>query len=148
LSNFHATELCATSLAALLFLQKRYTDAVKEFGQTLSIDPEDLQAHYNFDAVVTNGLGDDAKANEHKVRYLRFKPTSPRRLSQALIDRRIRKTTTSGRRFTSTSASRLQLRRPRKRRLDARRQASARRKPSRRFEIILRMIIGWRSCDE
>src|SRR5258707_15530617 len=57
------------------------------------------------------------------------KPTSPRRLSQALIDRRIRKITTSGRRFTNTSASPLQLRRPRKRRLDARRQASARRQP-------------------
>src|SRR5437879_1793487 len=57
------------------------------------------------------------------------KPMSPRRLSQAPIDRRTRKITTSGRRFTSTSASRLQLRRPRKRRLDARRQASAGRKP-------------------
>src|SRR6266436_7280281 len=57
------------------------------------------------------------------------KPTSPRRLSQALIDRRILKITTSGRRFTNTSPSRLQLHRPRKRRLDAPRQASARRSP-------------------
>src|SRR5260370_37269682 len=57
------------------------------------------------------------------------KPTSPRRLSRVLIARPIRKTTTSGRRFTNTSASPLQLRRPRKRRLDARRQASARRQP-------------------
>src|SRR5260370_19836194 len=54
---------------------------------------------------------------------------SPRRLSQVLIARRIRKTTTNGRPFTNTSASRLQLRRPRKRWLDARRPASARRKP-------------------
>jgi hypothetical protein len=45
---------------------------VKEFEQTLSIDPEDLQAHYNL-MLCYNGLGDDARANEHKVRYLRFK---------------------------------------------------------------------------
>jgi tetratricopeptide (TPR) repeat protein len=59
-------------LGRVLFLQKRYADAVKEFEQTLSIDPEDLQAHYNL-MLCYNGLGDDAKANEHKARYLRFK---------------------------------------------------------------------------
>jgi len=31
-----------------------------------------LQAHYNL-MLCYNGLGDDAKANEHKARYLRFK---------------------------------------------------------------------------
>jgi hypothetical protein len=31
-----------------------------------------LQAHYNL-MLCYNGLGDDAKANEHKTRYLRFK---------------------------------------------------------------------------
>jgi tetratricopeptide (TPR) repeat protein len=59
-------------LGRVLFLQKRYADAVKEFEQTLSIDPEDLQAHYNL-MLCYNGLGDDGKANEHKARYLRFK---------------------------------------------------------------------------
>ena len=59
-------------LGRVLFLEKRYADAVKEFEQTLSIDPEDLQAHYNL-MLCYNGLGDDAKANEHKARYLRFK---------------------------------------------------------------------------
>ncbi|HUL33645.1 MAG TPA: tetratricopeptide repeat protein [Candidatus Eisenbacteria bacterium] len=56
----------------ILFLQKRYADAVKQFDETLSIDPEDLQANYNLMLCYT-GLGDDAQANEHKVRYLRFK---------------------------------------------------------------------------
>src|SRR5205085_2406164 len=56
----------------ILFLQKRYQDAVAEFQQTLAIDPEDLQAHYNL-MLCYSGLGDEAHANEHKERYLRFK---------------------------------------------------------------------------
>jgi tetratricopeptide (TPR) repeat protein len=53
-------------------LQKKYADAVKTFTATLAIDPEDLQAHYNL-MLCYNGLGDDAKAEQHKVRYLRYK---------------------------------------------------------------------------
>jgi len=56
----------------ILFLKKRYADAVKEFQQTLTIDPEDLQANYNLMLCYT-GLGDETRANEHKERYLRFK---------------------------------------------------------------------------
>ncbi len=59
-------------LGRIFFLQKRYGDAVKEFQQTLSIDPEDLQANYNLMLCYT-GLGDEVRANEHKERYLRFK---------------------------------------------------------------------------
>jgi tetratricopeptide (TPR) repeat protein len=59
-------------LGRVLFLEKRYADAVTQFEQTLSIDPEDLQAHYNL-MLCYNGLGNDAKANAHKARYLRFK---------------------------------------------------------------------------
>jgi len=56
----------------ILFLQKKYAEAVAEFDQTLAIDPEDLQAHYNL-MLCYSGLGDEARANEHKERYLRFK---------------------------------------------------------------------------
>jgi tetratricopeptide (TPR) repeat protein len=56
----------------ILFLQKKYAAAVTEFNQTLAIDPEDLQAHYNL-MLCYSGLGDEAHANEHKERYLRFK---------------------------------------------------------------------------
>ncbi len=72
LEQFPRDRVVRNELGRVLFLQKRYADAVKEFEQTLSIDPEDLQAHYNL-MLCYNGLGDDAKANEHKVRYLRFK---------------------------------------------------------------------------
>src|SRR5439155_2394509 len=72
LEQFPRDRVVRNELGRVLFLQKRYADAVKQFEQTLSIDPEDLQAHYNL-MLCYNGLGDDAKANEHKARYLRFK---------------------------------------------------------------------------
>jgi tetratricopeptide (TPR) repeat protein len=56
----------------VLFLQKRFADAVKEFEAVLSIDPEDLQAHYNL-MLCYNGLGDEQRALDHQRRYLRFK---------------------------------------------------------------------------
>ena len=72
LAQFPRDRVVRNELGRVLFLQKRYADAVKEFEQTLSIDPEDLQAHYNL-MLCYNGLGNDSKANEHKARYLRFK---------------------------------------------------------------------------
>jgi tetratricopeptide (TPR) repeat protein len=72
LAQFPRDRVVRNELGRVLFLQRRYADAVKEFEQTLSIDPEDLQAHYNL-MLCYNGLGNDAKANEHKARYLRFK---------------------------------------------------------------------------
>jgi len=66
-----ATVLCATNLAAFCFWRSA-TRCGKGIEQTLSIDPEDLQAHYNL-MLCYNGLGNDAKANEHKARYLRFR---------------------------------------------------------------------------
>jgi len=56
----------------VLFLEKRYANAAKELQQTLTIDPEDLQANYNLMLCYT-GLGDEKSASEFKDRYLRFK---------------------------------------------------------------------------
>jgi Tfp pilus assembly protein PilF len=56
----------------VLFLQKRFADAVKEFQAVLEIDPEDLQAHYNL-MLCFNGLGDEQRALDHQKLYLRFK---------------------------------------------------------------------------
>jgi Flp pilus assembly protein TadD len=72
LAQFPRDRVVHNELGRVLFLQKRYADAVKEFQQTLSIDPEDLQANYNLMLCYT-GLGDEARANAHKDRYLRFK---------------------------------------------------------------------------
>ena len=56
----------------ILFLQKKYADAIREFQYVLTIDPEDLQAHYNL-MLCYNGLGQQDRAEEHQKRYLRFK---------------------------------------------------------------------------
>jgi tetratricopeptide (TPR) repeat protein len=72
LDQYPRDRVVRNELGRVYFLEKRYADAVKEYEQTLLIDPEDLQAHYNL-MLCYNGLGDDAKAQEHKARYLRFK---------------------------------------------------------------------------
>ena len=72
LAQYPRDRVVINELGRILFLQKRYAEAVKTFQQTLAIDPEDLQANYNL-MLCYNGLGDETKANEHKERYLRFK---------------------------------------------------------------------------
>jgi tetratricopeptide (TPR) repeat protein len=56
----------------VLFLERKYAEAVKTLQQVLAVDPEDLQAHYNL-MLCYSGLGDEKMAKEHQVRYLRFK---------------------------------------------------------------------------
>jgi len=55
-----------------LFLMRKYREAIAQFEETLTIDPEDLQAHYNL-MLCYNGIGDAARSKEHEQRYLRFK---------------------------------------------------------------------------
>ncbi len=59
-------------LGRILFLQRRYADAVQMLNSVLTIDPEDLQAHYNL-MLCYKGLGDEKQARDHQERYLRFK---------------------------------------------------------------------------
>jgi Tfp pilus assembly protein PilF len=59
-------------LGRIYFLQRRYSDAVKEFKATLAIDPEDLEANYNL-MLCNTGLGRPEVASEFQKRYLRFK---------------------------------------------------------------------------
>lgn len=72
LAQYPRDRVVRNELGRIYFLQKKYQDAVKEFQYTLTIDPEDLQAHYNL-MLCFNGLGDDKQAEEHKIRYLRYK---------------------------------------------------------------------------
>jgi tetratricopeptide (TPR) repeat protein len=72
LQQYPRDRVVRNELGRIYFLQKKYADAVKEFEVTLSIDPEDLQAHYNL-MLCYNGLGNQAQAEAHKIRYLRFK---------------------------------------------------------------------------
>lgn len=59
-------------MGRLLFLQRKYKRAVGEYRQTLSIDPEDLEAHYNL-MLCYRGLNDNNLAARQKKLYLRFK---------------------------------------------------------------------------
>jgi tetratricopeptide (TPR) repeat protein len=72
LAQYPRDRVVINELGRIFFLQKRYAEAVQTLQRTIAIDPEDLQANYNL-MLCYNGLGDEARANEHKERYLRFK---------------------------------------------------------------------------
>ncbi len=59
-------------MGRMLFLQRKYREAVAEYALTLSVDPEDLEAHYNL-MLCYRGLNDDAQAAREEKLYLRFK---------------------------------------------------------------------------
>ena len=59
-------------MGRVLFLQRKFQEAVAEFMRVLQIDPEDLQAHYNL-MLCYQGLGQAARAERERVLYFRFK---------------------------------------------------------------------------
>jgi tetratricopeptide (TPR) repeat protein len=72
LAQYPRDRVALNDYGRILFLQRKYRDAVKALNAVLEIDPEDLQAQYNL-MLCYNGLGDEKQAHEHQVRYLRFK---------------------------------------------------------------------------
>jgi tetratricopeptide (TPR) repeat protein len=56
----------------VLFLERRYPEAIAELRRVLAIDPEDLQAHYNL-MLCYQGVGDREMAKKHEALYRRFK---------------------------------------------------------------------------
>ena len=59
-------------IGRILFLQRRYAEAVSYFERTLAVDPEDLQAHYNL-MLCYRGLGRSDQATREQALFLRFK---------------------------------------------------------------------------
>ena len=96
LAQYPRDRVALNDLGRILFLQRKYADAVKVLQSVLAIDPEDLQAHYNL-MLCYNGLGDEKRAHEHQARYLRFKADERLRRSRGRIANSIPKTTMSGR---------------------------------------------------
>jgi Flp pilus assembly protein TadD len=72
LNQYPRDRVALNDYGQILFLQRKYAEAVKVLQSVLEIDPEDLQAHYNL-MLCYSGLGDEKLAAEHKARYLRFK---------------------------------------------------------------------------
>ena len=72
LEQYPRDRVALNDLGRVLFLERKYDQAVKVLQSVLAIDPEDLQAHYNL-MLCYNGLGNDKLAKEHQARYMRFK---------------------------------------------------------------------------
>jgi Flp pilus assembly protein TadD len=72
LAQYRRDRVALNDLGRVLFLQRKYDEAVKVLQSVLEIDPEDLQAHYNL-MLCYNGLGNEKLAKEHQARYMRFK---------------------------------------------------------------------------
>jgi Flp pilus assembly protein TadD len=72
LAQYPRDRVALNDLGRVLFLQRKYEDAMEILQSVLAIDPEDLQAHYNL-MLCYNGLGNEKLAKEHQARYLRFK---------------------------------------------------------------------------
>jgi tetratricopeptide (TPR) repeat protein len=72
LSQYPRDRVALNDLGRILFLQRKYSEAVKILQSIFAIDPEDLQAHYNL-MLCYSGLGNEKLAKEHEARYMRFK---------------------------------------------------------------------------
>jgi len=72
LAQYPRDRVALNDLGRILFLQRKYAEAVKVLNSVLEIDPEDLQAHYDL-MLCYRGLGDEKQAQDHQQRYLRFK---------------------------------------------------------------------------
>ncbi|MGO9968964.1 MAG: tetratricopeptide repeat protein [Bryobacteraceae bacterium] len=62
----------ANQLGRILFLERRYGEAVAELQKALDVDPEDLQAHYSL-MLCYRGLGQTEKAEREEKLFRRFK---------------------------------------------------------------------------
>ena len=71
-AQYPRDRVALNDLGRILFLKRKYADAVKVLQSVLAVDPEDLQAHYNL-MLCYNGLGNEKQASEHQQRYMRFK---------------------------------------------------------------------------
>src|SRR6202021_3259471 len=66
LAQYPRDRVAINVLGRILFLQRKYDEAVKTLQTVLTIDPEDLQAHYNL-MLCYNGLGQEKLAKEHEA---------------------------------------------------------------------------------
>jgi len=70
--QFPRDRVVQNAIGRVLFLERRFEEAVGTFRRTLAIDPEDLMAHYNL-MLCYRGLSDPERAATHERLYERFK---------------------------------------------------------------------------
>jgi tetratricopeptide (TPR) repeat protein len=72
LAKYPRDRVVRNQAGRILFLKRQYAEAIREFEETLKVDPEDLQAHYNL-MLCHQGLGNSELADREQKLYLRFK---------------------------------------------------------------------------
>jgi Flp pilus assembly protein TadD len=72
LAQYPKDRVVRNEAGRVLFLQRKYADAIAQLNEAISIDPEDLQANYNL-MLCYRGLKDNARAADYEKRYMRFK---------------------------------------------------------------------------
>ena len=72
LETFPLDRVAWNNLGLVFWLGGRFPDAVAAYGKTLSIDPEDVNAHYNLMRVY-RAIGDRRNADLHDAAYRKFK---------------------------------------------------------------------------
>jgi tetratricopeptide (TPR) repeat protein len=72
LAKYPRDRVVRNQAGRILFLKRQYAEAIREFEETLKVDPEDLQAHYNL-MLCHQGLGNSEQADREQKLYLRFK---------------------------------------------------------------------------
>ena len=72
LEAFPLDRVAWNNLGLVYWLAGRFPDAVAAYGKTLSIDPEDLNAHYNLMRVY-RAMGDRKNADPHDAAYRKYK---------------------------------------------------------------------------
>jgi tetratricopeptide (TPR) repeat protein len=70
--QFPRDRVVVDQVGRILFLQRKFAEAVVAFKDTLTIDPEDLQAHYNL-MLCYRGLNQNENAEREEKLFRRFK---------------------------------------------------------------------------
>jgi Flp pilus assembly protein TadD len=71
-SQYPRDRVALNQIGRILFLERRYKEAIVALGQVLTVDTEDVQAHYNL-MLSYRGLGQTEQAAREEVLFRRFK---------------------------------------------------------------------------
>lgn len=71
-SEYPRDRVVLNQMARILFLDRRYADALAALDRVAQVDPEDVQMHYTA-MLAARGLGDDERAAREETLFLRFK---------------------------------------------------------------------------
>ena len=71
-SQYPRDRVAQNQIGRILFLERRFPEAIAAFAKVLDVDPEDVQAHYNL-MLCYKGLNQTEQAEREQKLFLRFK---------------------------------------------------------------------------